>query len=294
MAGLADNIRLEELKPELGLGVRVTGLDLASNAVEQNADALRDAFARYACIVVEAPDLDPDDQVRVARVFGRADADFVGKPNDPGKLGQDGRPKRGIMFISNKKKEEGGVMGELPDGELHFHSDGAHRASPYRGTTLYSMEIPSTGGETKIADLRAAYDDLSGDMKQRLEGLKAHNIYDTRATLREQTDETDDRLSNAVHSLVRTHPDTGRKLLNVNYNWTTQIADLPAAESRAILAFLYEHIKSPEFQVRLRWQPGDIAFWDNRAVQHYAVPDWSGRRVMQRIAIAGEAAPIPA
>lgn len=287
MAGLADNIRLEELKPELGLGVRVTGLDLASNAVEQNADALRDAFARYACIVVEAPDLDPDDQVRVARVFGRADADFVGKPNDPGKLGQDGRPKRGIMFISNKKKEEGGVMGELPDGELHFHSDGAHRASPYRGTTLYSMEIPSTGGETKIADLRAAYDDLSGDMKQRLEGLKAHNIYDTRVTLREQTDETDDRLSNAVHSLVRTHPDTGRKSLYLSRLMTRNIVGMDRAESDALLEELFRHIEQGKYVYAHPWKVGELLMWDNRSVNH-ARNDFpaSETRHMRRVTIS--------
>jgi taurine dioxygenase len=89
------------------------------------------------------------------------------------------------------------------------------------------------------------------------------------------------------HPVIARHQETGRKLLNVNYNWTTHIDGLPARESRTILEFLYEHIRSPEFQVRMRWQPGDIAFWDNRVTQHYAVPDYDGRRLMQRIAIAG-------
>jgi taurine dioxygenase len=92
--------------------------------------------------------------------------------------------------------------------------------------------------------------------------------------------------------VIARHPETGRKLLNVNYNWTTHIDGVPAAESRTILQFLYEHIRSPEFQVRMHWQPGDIAFWDNRVTQHYAVPDYDGRRLMQRIAIAGSPAPV--
>jgi taurine dioxygenase len=219
-------------------------------------------------MVITAPDLDPDDQVRVARLFGKADADFVGKPNDPGKLGPDGRPKRGIMFISNKKKEGGGVMGELPDGELHFHADGAHRQSPYRGTTLYSIEIPSTGGETKIADLRAAYDDLPDAMKQRLEGLKGHNVYDTRATLREQTDETDEKLSNAIHALVQVHPDTGRKSLYLNRLMTRNIVGMDRAESDALLEELFRHIEQDKYVYAHPWRVGELLMWDNRSVNH--------------------------
>jgi taurine dioxygenase len=287
MAQLADSIRLEELNRDIGLGARVGGINLAGNDVDTYADALRDAFAKYACIVFTAPDLAPDDQVRVARIFGKADADFVGKPNDPGKLGADGRPKRGIMFISNKKKEDGGVMGELPDGELHFHSDGAHRASPYRGTTLYSIEIPSTGGETKIADLRAAYDDLPDDMKCRLEGLKAHNIYDTRATLREQTDASDDKLSNAIHSLVQMHPDTGRKSLYLSRLMTRNIVGMDKAESDALLEELFAHIEQDKYVYAHSWKVGELLIWDNRSVNH-ARNDFpvSQTRHMRRVTIS--------
>ena len=87
------------------------------------------------------------------------------------------------------------------------------------------------------------------------------------------------------HPVVARHPETGRKLLFVNYNWTTYIDGIPTAESTAILDFLYEHVKSPEFQVRLRWNEGDVVFWDNRVVQHYAVPDYHERRLLHRISI---------
>ena len=87
------------------------------------------------------------------------------------------------------------------------------------------------------------------------------------------------------HPIVARHPETERQLLFVNYNWTTYIDGIPGDESAAILDFLYEHIKSPEFQVRLRWNPGDVVFWDNRVVQHYAVPDYQDRRLLHRISI---------
>jgi taurine dioxygenase len=84
------------------------------------------------------------------------------------------------------------------------------------------------------------------------------------------------------------HPETGRKLLFVNSSWTTHIVELEAAESAKILDLLFEHIKSPDFSVRFRWEPDDVAFWDNRAVQHYAVPDYQVERVMHRVVVAGD------
>lgn len=263
---MAGSIRLQELK--VGLGVRITGLDLNRDNVEAHGDFLRESFVQHAVMVITAPDLDPGNQVRFARLFGKADADLVPHPDHPGKRGSDGLPKRGIIFISNKKSEDGENVGSLPDGELHYHSDGAHRASPYRATTLYSLEIPSTGGETKIADLRAAYDDLSDAMKQRIDDLKVHNIYDTRATLRDQTDVTNDKLSNAVHPLVRVHPDTGRKALYLSRLMTRNVAGMDPAESASLLEELFRHIEQDKYVYAHPWKVGELLMWDNRSVNH--------------------------
>jgi taurine dioxygenase len=259
---------LEELKLGLGLGARIHGINLVTGDIEPYADLLRDAFGRYSCLVFSAPGLKPDDQVRLAGLFGKADADLVPKPNDPGKRGADGLPKRGITFISNKKDKTGDNVGSLPDGELQFHADGAHRQSPYRATALYSLEIPSTGGETKIADLRAAYDDLSPAMKERIEGLQVHNVYDTRATRREQTDETDDRLSNAVHPIVRTHPGTGRKSLYLSRLMTRKIVGMDCAESDELLEQLFGHIEQDKYIYAHPWKVGELLIWDNLSVNH--------------------------
>lgn len=265
-AKMANEVRVEKLQPDLG--VRISGLDLNSGDLDAHADFLREQFVNNAVMVLHAPGLDPNNQVRFARLFGKADADFVPHPNHPGKRDGDGLPKRGIIFISNKKQEDGENVGSLPDGELHFHSDGAHRASPYRATTLYSLELPSRGGETKFADLRAAYDALPDAMKEKLESLQVHNIYDTRATLRDQTDISDEKLSNAVHPIVRTHPDTGRKSLYLSRLMTRNVVGMEPGASESLLEELFAHIEKSEFIYAHPWTLGDLLIWDNRSVNH--------------------------
>ncbi len=285
MAVAAETIRIEKLKPEIG--VRISGIDVGSDDLQAHADFLRRQFVEHAVLVVHSPGLDPRDQVRFGALFGKVDAEFVPQPNHPGKRDSDGLPKRGIIFISNKKDETGDNVGSLPDGELHFHSDGAHRKSPYRATLLYSLEIPSVGGETRFADLRAAYDALSDDMKKKLEGLQVHNIYDTRATLRDQTDESDDKLSNAIHPIVRIHPDTGRKSLYLSRLMTRNVVGMDRAESNALLEELFAHIEKDEFIYDHPWRLGDLLIWDNRSVNH-ARKDFpaSETRHMRRVTVS--------
>ena len=91
-----------------------------------------------------------------------------------------------------------------------------------------------------------------------------------------------------VHPVVRVHPETGRKALYVSEGWTRNIVDLPPAQSNLLLALVFDHIRSPDFSMRWRWTPGDVAFWDNRAVQHFAVGDYDGGRRIQRVVLAGD------
>ena len=265
MSDATGAIHIQKLQPTLG--VRISGLDLNSEDVLTHAELLRAQFVNNAVMVLSAPNLEPNNHIRFAQLFGKADADYVSPADHPGKPDGDGSPRKGIIFISNKRTD-GQILGSLPDGELHFHSDGAHRTSPYRATTLYSLELPSRGGETKFADLRAAWDALSDDMKKRLEGLKVHNIYDTRATLRDQTDISNDRLSNAIHPIVRTHPDTGRKSLYLSRLMTRNVVGMAPAESEKLLEELFQHIERPEFIYAHPWKLGDLLIWDNRSVNH--------------------------
>jgi taurine dioxygenase len=268
------------------LGARVHGVDLTEPDSAARTLMLREAFAQYCVLCFPRQTITNDDQIRFARNFGRADADFMGKPTANDTPEYDGPAKRGVMYISNLR-ENGQQVGALPDGELHFHSDGAHRKSPYRATSLFSIEIPSVGGETKFANMQMAYDRLPAAMKQRLEGLVVNNVYDTRALLREQTDETDEKLSNARHPLVRVHPDSGRKSLYLSRLMTRNIVGMDRAESDALLAELFAHIERPEFIYAHSWKVADLLIWDNRAVNH-ARADFpaSERRHLRRVTVS--------
>lgn len=268
------------------LGARVNGIDLTKPIADECADALRMGLARHMVLCVSNQKISGDDQIRFARIFGKADADFVGKPTFHDKPSEDGPAKRGVLFISNMK-EDGKNVGALPDGELHFHSDGAHRKSPYRATTLYSIRIPSQGGDTKFANLSAAWDALPPSLQERLDGLQVHNVYDTRAHLRTQTDEYDDTLSNAVHPLVKMHPDTGRKSLYLSRLMTRKIVGWDRTASDALLDQLFDHIEKPEFVYAHKWQLDEILIWDNRSVNH-ARSDFPSEEIrhMRRVTVS--------
>ena len=155
--------------------------------------------------------------------------------------------------------------------------------------------IPPLGGDTCWANTFLAYEGLSAPVRTMIDGLvavhdltkmltRAIELGKSNADLREMQE----RWPPMRHPVVRTHPVTGRKGLFVNRNWTTRIEGLGERESEALLGLLCDQLWLPDYQVRLRWKPGTIAFWDNRWVQHYAVPDYTERRVMCRVTLAGD------
>ncbi len=245
------------------LGARIEGIDLSTDYGEETRRAIRDAFARYCVLCFPGQDISYEDQVRFAAIFGKADD----KKLKNEEKGTGTARARGVMYVTNIR-ENGKQIGSLPDGEMHFHSDGSHRNPPYRATTLYAIEIPSRGGETKFANLYAAYDALPETTKQRLEGLVCKYVYKVDATLREQTDEQDESLSNAAHPLVKTHPDTGRKSLYLSRLMSRYIVGMDRAESDQLLGELFDHAERPEFVHAHAWKPKDIVIWDNRCTNH--------------------------
>ncbi|MFM1813496.1 MAG: hypothetical protein RLZ98_191 [Pseudomonadota bacterium] len=200
-------IRVEPLSKQIG--GRVTGVDLTKVLPEETISQIRDAFHAYSVLLFPAQEIGPDDQIRFAAMFGKADGNAKSRKSDKDKLER----QKGIMYVTNIR-ENGVPIGSLPDGEMHFHADGAHRQIPYRCTTLYAQRLPSRGGETKFANLYAAYEALPVSLKERLEGRKALYAHETSATLRDQIKDLGNPLVNqAVHNLVSTHPVTGRKSL---------------------------------------------------------------------------------
>ncbi len=245
------------------LGARVHGLDLSKPYGDDVKRELREAFAHHLVLCVPGQDLSYDDQVRFASVFGKADEKQISKDEK----GEGKSRERGVMYVTNIR-ENGKQVGSLPDGEMQFHSDGSHRDIPYRATSLWAMQVPSRGGETKFANLYAAYDALPEATKRRIEGKQCKFIYQVDATFREQTREDDPTLSNAVHPLVKVHPDTGRKSLYLSRLMTRYIIGMDRAESEALLAELFDHAEKSEFVYAHPWKPKDIVIWDNRCTNH--------------------------
>ncbi|WP_240139747.1 TauD/TfdA dioxygenase family protein [Streptomyces sp. MUM 178J] len=182
--------------------------------------------------------------------------------------------------------------GSVPTFENVWHADVTFRERPALGAVLQLREAPPLGGDTMWADMAAAYDNLPQEVKDRVDGASAVHDYIpgfARFYGPERLAPLQDVFPPVEHPVVRTHPETGRRMLFVNTSFTTRITGMEREESDRLLRFLFQQAHVPEYQVRFRWQAGDVAFWDNRATQHYAVNDYgSHRRVAERVAIAGD------
>jgi len=269
------------------LGARVRGIDLRETLDDRTADMLRETFTQYGVLCFPDQKITPEDQLRFANLFGRGDGAF--RDRSSGNLRKSA--SRGVMLVSNIRKN-GQPIGSLPDGEMQFHTDGAHRQVPYRATTLYAIRIPSHGGDTLFANLTAAYDTLSDDMKARIEDLETVCVYDYAATARD-TIGGDPDLPRATHKLVKTHPDSGRKSLYVCRLMTEYIVGMDRDESEKLLVELIEHAEKPEFVYAHKWTPGDLLIWDNRCLNH-ARTDFppEEQRLLRRYTVSEPDAPV--
>lgn len=250
---------IEELHP--AVGARIRGIDLREPVSDGLADDLRAAFARYGVICVADQKITPQHQAAFAALFGKVDTGIHRTTENPNER----QSSRGVMLVSNIKKD-GKNIGVLPDGEMHFHSDGAHRDNPYRATSLYAIKIPSVGGETMFAGMAAAYEALDADLRVRLDGMTANHVFNYNKTRRE--DIPKDAEAHAEHPLVKSHPDTGRKSLYLSRLMTARINGLDPEESEELLVRLLDHCEKPEFVYAHKWTPGDLVIWDNRCVNH--------------------------
>jgi taurine dioxygenase len=179
-----------------------------------------------------------------------------------------------------------------------WHTDVTFIETPPLGAVLYARLLPPEGGDTCWADMQAAYEGLSRPLQRFLAELDAVHDFNrgfpqagqvARQAGREKAERALEAHPPVVHPVVRTHPETGADGLFVNYGFTDRIKGLRRNESDALLNMLFVHVQKPEYQVRWRWKPNAIAFWDNRATQHYAVNDYlPHRRVMHRATILGD------
>jgi alpha-ketoglutarate-dependent taurine dioxygenase len=274
------SVRIEPLTPTIG--ALVEGADLRGHLDDETVACIRQALLDHGVIFFHDQPLTPDELKAFALKFGPIGSDTPGGPPD----------------------EVAEMITTEPRGTTDiWHADATYMEAPNLGAVMQAVRLPPVGGDTCWASMNAAYDALSQPMRTMLDGLTAlHSLFPVMERLRRLGDRFDGFLAEAarggypehIHPVVRVHPENGRKLLFVNSSWTTHIVELEPAESAKILGLLFDHVKLPDFNLRFRWSPGDIAFWDNRAVQHYAVPDYSVERVMNRVVIAGDRAFGPA
>ena len=257
------------------IGAEIGGVDLGKELSGAVIEEIRRAFLENLVIFFRGQDLTPDQHVAFGKLFG----DLHAHPAAPSEAGH---PE--LMVIAADENSS------RANGET-WHTDVSCEPEPPLGSILYIKQTPPCGGDTLFANMYAAYDALSPQMKTYLDGMTA--IHDGEHVYRGlYTDlgvKDKPQYPRAHHPVVRTHPETKRKCLYVNAGFTTAIDGVPPDESDAILRFLIRHAAHPAFQCRFRWAPGSLAFWDNRCAQHHAVWDyWPHRRYGNRVTIKGD------
>jgi taurine dioxygenase len=263
-----DTIAVSPVTPRIG--AEIGGIDLSRPLANRQIQELHQALA-HQVLFFRDQKMDLDQQKALGRHFGALHI----HPNVPGPAGH---PEVLPIHADAHSKR---IAGE------YWHSDVSCDAEPPLGSILHLHTVPPAGGDTLFASMYAAYDALSPRMQAYLEGLTAthsgEHVYRAQNKLDGRADDGKVYPS-ASHPVIRTHPVTRRKAVFVNAGFTIRIDGLPHEESRSILEFLCAHSTQPAFQVRFRWQPHSVAFWDNRCVQHMALWDYypavrSGYRV---------------
>ena len=255
----------------LRIGAEISGIDLTRPLGDQQFSELHDAMTRYQVLFFRDQPIDHDSHKAFGRLFGPLAI-------HSGVAGLVDHPEIVAIHADADSKY---VAGE------NWHSDLTCNAEPPMGSILYLHTVPPVGGDTLFASMYEAYDALSDRMKTYLDGLSA--VHDGEHVYRPLTNDPNKRFPCSTHPIVRTHPHSGRKALFVNSSYTTQIVGVSKEESQAVLQYLYQHCANPNFQVRFRWQPHSIAFWDNRCTQHLAVWDYFPQiRSGFRVTVSGE------
>ena len=270
-----------EIRPVTAtIGAEVHGVDLRERLDDGTIDTIRKALLDHLVIFFRDQHIDDEQHLVFALRFG---------PLDISPLATKYQETDAVVVIDQvHPKGEGADV---------WHSDNTFLADPPMASLLRAVHLPSVGGDTCFASMYAAYEALSEPMREFIDGLTAvHDITNVmRKAIRDghtnlDLAEIQQRCPPVEHRVVVTHPEIGRKALFVNRNSTSHIVGLSERENEVLLPFLCDHVRAPEFQCRFRWEAGSLAFWDNRAVQHNAVPDYRERRVMRRVTITGPCA----
>lgn len=268
-----------QLQP--ALGAEIGDIDLSRPLDDATRDALQALLFQYKVLFFRDQDLTQAQQIALGRRFGDLEIHPLRSLDDQPEI---------LRIDSSEARARGSVYERL---NAHWHSDTSFRDAPAAASILRGVEVPDIGGDTVWADAVAAYEGLLDDVKQRIATLTAEHSavhgFGRYEYNRDKLEEVARKHPPIAHPVVRTHPVTGAKILFVNSVFTSHIVGLPKAESDELLNYLWNEFKRPEYQVRLKWKRNTIAFWDNRATQHYGVYNHGDvRRVVERVTIIGE------
>lgn len=271
-SGTNDAFEIHQLTP--AIGAELSGINLSDPLSDDIIANIRQALLDRKVIFFRDQHLNREELLAFAKRFGTLEI-HPATPKD--------QPHPEILRIEHGANSKG--------QENMWHSDVTWRAEPSLGSVLSAIEIPPVGGDTLFANMNLAYENLPDALREQVTGLTAiHDIARVFAKrLNKKPEELHDQYPPQEHPVVRTHPETGLRSLYVNSAFTSHIVDMDAGESKELLKTLYATAANPEIQCRFRWTKGAIAFWDNRASQHFAASDYfPARRVMERATIAGD------
>lgn len=262
-------------------GAEIRGVDLR-HLDDRSLASIRKALLRWKVVFFRDQDLDRDSQVALGARFGEV---LPGHPTLPPRYPE--RPE--IVVIEKDARGHGSDDMVL---EHRWHSDITYVDVPPMGSILHALEVPAYGGDTEWTNLAAAYAGLSEPLRSMVDELHAvhHNVLHlVRGQPNKLVRSFESKRMRAMHPVVTVHPETGERILYVNPDFTSHIAELTRRESAHVLACLYEQVASREYTVRFQWEPRTVAFWDNRATAHIAPADVpaGSRRSMERITLAG-------
>ncbi len=268
------HIKVKPLSPNIG--AEISGVSLAEPLSADVVDEIKGALLRFLVIFFRSQSLTLEQLQRVASQFG--------KPTPyPFVDGLDGFPEIiEVLKLPGETENFGGV----------WHSDTTYLESPSMGAMLYAVDVPETGGDTLFANMYSAYQQLSKGMQNFLVTISAVNDADKSEIAQSRihrTSNSQQKNLRAIHPVIRTHPETSKKLLYVNRAHTTRFDSMTRSESEDLLNYLFDIQSQPEHCCRFQWQAGSLAFWDNRSCQHYPLNDYPGqKRLMYRVSLAGD------
>ena len=269
------------VKPLSGnIGAEIDGVNLKKISKEQFKE-IKIVFGKYGVIFFRNQNLSPEEEIIFAELWGEININRFF-------TNLEGYPK--IALVSKEPDQKKNIGGA-------WHTDHTYDLEPAMGSILFAHQVPKKGGDTLFSSMYAAYETLSDGLKDTLKNMygrhSSRHVFGTSRA--ESNDDTVGRIINsdkakqdAIHPVVITHPQTGKKALFVNPTFTLGFDGWSDEESKPLLNYLYSHATKPEFTCRFKWEEGSIAFWDNRSTWHLAVNDYHGqRRLMHRITING-------